>query len=349
MEFKHIQQFSFFILLLGVSLAFVWLLSPYIMPVFWAFVLALLFFPFNEKLVYLFKGKRALASSFTLFFIILILLVPLSLLLSVFISELKVLYSYTSGNEYKSSVIIESLQNNLNSLGFLHVDLQSTMDKLLHKTQQYSGSATSFALGIGKTSLDFAVKFVVMFYILFFFLRDGAKWVKKIAHALPLGKNKEFYLFAKMSEMIRAVFKGSFVIAFVQGVLGALLFWFVGIPSPVVWGAFMMLLAFIPAIGPALIWAPAALVMFFLGDLRSALIILGGGILVIGTVDNLLRPYLLSKNTTMPDLLIFISVLGGISLFGMAGLIIGPVIAAAFLSTWELFEKEYKEELDTQG
>ncbi len=347
MKFQYIQNTTFIFILTVVSLAFLWILKDYAMPIFWALTLAIIFSPMNELLSKWLKGKRAVAASLTLVAIVLLIIVPSSLLGALFVKEL--------GSLYEKSVVqigSGSLQNI--SYGFMEKlpvlsDFDSLKSKALESMKNYSDNISSFAFGVGKSSLEFVVKFMVMLYVLFFFLKDGPLWVKRVTEVLPLGSRKENYLLSKFSEMVRAVFKGSFVIALVQGALGGILFWVVGIASPIVWAALMMLLAFIPALGPAIVWAPAAIILFLSGDTLGALVLLLGGIFLVGTIDNFLRPYLVGKNTNMPDLLIFLSVLGAISIFGVAGVVIGPVLSALFLAVWELFEKEFKDELKRWG
>ncbi len=347
MKFQYIQNATFVFILTIVSLTFLWILKDYAMPIFWALVLAIVFSPMNEFLAKKFKDKRALSASVSLLAIVLLIIVPSSLLGALFVKELSALYE-------KSAMQIEmgGLQN-IGS-GFVEKlplisDFESLKNKALESMKSYGDNISSFAFGVGKSSIEFVVKFMVMLYVLFFFLKDGQLWVKRIKEVLPLGSRKENYLLSKFSEMVRAVFKGSFVIALLQGALGGTLFWIVGIPSPIVWAALMMLLAFIPALGPAVIWAPAALLLFLSGDTLGALVLLLGGVFLVGTIDNFLRPYLVGKNTNMPDLLIFLSVLGAISIFGVAGVVIGPVLSALFLAVWELFEKEFKDELHKWG
>ncbi len=347
-RFQKIQNATFIFILVSVTLAFLWILRDYTMPIFWATVLAIVFSPLNEKIKKALKGKSALAAFLTLSIIVSMIIIPSSILGALFIKELSYLYELGT-EQYPNSIDLSHLSQSLQEKLHISSDLDALKDKAVASIKSYADNISNFAFGVGKTSLDFVFKFAVMLYILFFFLKDGQKWVKRVMEIMPLGAKKENYLLRKFSAMVRAVFKGSFAIALVQGSLGGLLFWIVGIPSPIVWAALMMLLAFVPAIGPALIWAPAALILFFLGDTAGALVILLGGVFLIGTVDNLLRPYLLGRGTDMPDLLIFLSVLGAISIFGMAGVVIGPVLSALFLAVWELFEKEFKDDLKHWG
>jgi len=348
MKFKLVQDVTFFFILISVTILFLWILKGYAMPIFWAIVLAIVFSPLNEKIISYFKLKRAFGAAVTLGILILMIIIPSSLIGALFIKELKYLYDLGTG-QYAQNFDLNHVNGLLQDKLHLATDINVLKTKAIESLKSYGDNLSSFAFGVGKTSMDFAIKFAVMLYVLYFFFKDGPFWVKRVLEILPLGTSKENYLLRKFSEMTRAVFKGSFAIAVIQGALGGILFWVVGIPSPVVWAALMMLLAFIPAIGPALIWAPAAAILFLTGNTLEALVVLLGGIFLIGTIDNLLRPYLVGKNTNMPDLLIFLSVLGALSIFGAAGLVIGPVVSALFLAVWELFEKEFKDELKKYG
>ena len=348
MRFKAVQDTTFFIILVSTTIFFAWILKDYIMPIFWALVLAIVFAPINEEFIRKFKLNRTVGATLSLSVLILMIIIPSSLIGALFIKELKSLYDLGTGS-YAENIDFENVNGLLQDKMHISIDLELMKTKAIESLKSYGSDISSFAFGVGRTSLDFIIKFLVMLYILFFFFKDGPFWVKRTLEILPLGRRKETYLLTKFAEMTRAVFKGSFVIALVQGALGGILFWIVGIPSPVVWAALMMLLAFIPAIGPALIWAPAAATLFLTGNTLEALVVLLGGVFLVGTIDNFLRPYLVGKNTNMPDLLIFLSVLGALSIFGAAGLVIGPVVSALFLAVWELFEKEFKDELKKYG
>ena len=160
-------------------------------------------------------------------------------------------------------------------------------------------------------------------------------------HALPLGDERERALFAKFAEVSRAAVKGTLVIGLVQGVLGGTIFWLLGVESAVFWGSLMVIMSLIPVVGASLIWGPAALIMLANGAFYKALILVAFGILIIGLVDNLLRPVLVGRDTRMPDYLVLLSTLGGLTAFGASGIVIGPVIAALFLAVWVMFTQEF--------
>jgi predicted PurR-regulated permease PerM len=180
-----------------------------------------------------------------------------------------------------------------------------------------------------------------MLYVLYFFLRDGEQLLETLVHALPLGDDRERELFAKFAEVSRATVKGTLIIGLVQGALGGIIFALLGIEGAVFWGTVMAIMSLLPVVGASLVWAPAALIMLANGANTKAGILVVFGVLVIGLVDNLLRPILVGRDTRMPDYLVLLSTLGGLTVFGVSGFVIGPVIAALFLTVWVMFAKEF--------
>lgn len=199
---------------------------------------------------------------------------------------------------------------------------------------------TTHVLGIGQDTLDFVVSFFVMLYLLYFLLRDGAGLSQSIARAIPLYERQTGRLLGQFVTVVRATVKGNIVIALIQGVLGGLAFWVLGLPGPLLWGALMALLSLLPAVGAALVWVPVALYYLATGSLWAAAGLTAWGVLAIGLVDNVLRPILVGKDTNLPDYLVLVTTIGGIAVFGLNGFVIGPVIAALFLAAWDLFGAE---------
>jgi predicted PurR-regulated permease PerM len=196
------------------------------------------------------------------------------------------------------------------------------------------------ALSIGQGTLRGAVFFFLMLYLLFFFLRDGPRMLEALVRALPLGDQRERLLMARFAEVSRATIKGTLVVGIAQGAIGGTAFALLGIGAPVLWGVVMALLSILPAVGTALVWLPAAIILLVNGQVVSSLVLIFVGVFVIGLTDNLLRPILVGRDTRLPDYLILLSTLGGLAGFGLAGIIIGPIIAAFFLSIWQMAETE---------
>ena len=222
------------------------------------------------------------------------------------------------------------------------MDLDKAREGLNDLITNGSQLAAGQALKITQNIFGFFLQFVVMLYCLFFFLRDGKQLIEGIIWVLPIGDEKERALIRRFESVARATVKGSLLVAILQGVIGGLLFWTVGIPAAMLWGVVMIFLSLLP-VGSTIVWLPAAVILFFQGEIGRAIAILIVGSLVIGLADNILRPRLVGQDTKMPDYLILISTLGGITWFGLSGFVIGPIIAALFVTVWQMMGKEFGE------
>ncbi|MBY0418431.1 MAG: AI-2E family transporter, partial [Pararheinheimera sp.] len=199
------------------------------------------------------------------------------------------------------------------------------------------------ALSIGQNTFGFILSLCLMLYLTFFLLREGPRLVELMIKALPLGDKRERILFAKFAEVTRATVKGNLVVALVQGALGGLIFWLLGLPAPILWGVVMAFLSLLPAVGAALVWLPVSLYWYATGDWVIATILVAYGALVIGLADNILRPLLVGRDTKLPDYLVLFSTLGGITLMGINGFVLGPMVAALFLVFWQIFIDEFQQ------
>lgn len=193
---------------------------------------------------------------------------------------------------------------------------------------------------IGQGTVQFAVGLGVMLYLLFFLFRDGHTLALAIRRASPLKERYTDQIFRKFASVVKATVKGNVIIAIVQGAIGGITFWLLGLEAALLWGVLMAMLSLLPAVGAALVWAPVAGYLLLSGDYFRGLILIAVGAFVIGLVDNLLRPPLVGKDLRLPDYLILISTVGGISLVGINGFVIGPLIAAMFVAVWSLFNDD---------
>lgn len=349
MHFKTLQTSLFISLLVAATALFAWLIHDYILAVFWAVVLAIAFYPIFVRIRTALKGRASLASLITILFIIVVVVVPLYILGSLVASEALSLYESFSKQDITAKSVMAQLQVVMQPLAQFGFDVSTAQQHISSLVQHLSSKVGGFAIDAGRATAGTFVGALLMLYILFFALRDGGSIARRTMQALPLGDKKEQMLFDRFVAIVHAMLKGSFIIALIQGILGGLLFAAVGLQAAALWGFVMGILALIPATGTALVWLPAGLFLIATGSLWKGVIVLLVGTFVIGLVDNLLRPVLVAKDTAMPDVLILLSVLGGLTLFGVAGIIIGPVITAFFLSMWQLFEHDYEKELKKHG
>ena len=215
--------------------------------------------------------------------------------------------------------------------------LGTMQEKLSGGLVEGSQFVAAKAVDIGQNTFDLAVNLCIVLYLLFFFLRDGDELARRIRTAVPLHPSQQRELFDMFTTVIRATVKGNVVTAIAQGVLGGLIFWILNVHAPVLWAVVMAFLSLLPAVGAALIWLPVAIYFLVTGAIWQGIVLIAFGVIVIGLVDNLLRPILVGQDTKLPDYVVLVSTLGGMAIFGLNGFVIGPLIAAMFMAVWEIF------------
>jgi len=338
----------FLMLLCIVTAGFLLILWPYFGAVFWGVALAVLFAPLHQRLLARMPGHPNLAALATLGLCLVIVILPLVLIGASLMREASLIYENLSTGELNIGAYFQQIMSALPSWalstldGFGLTSVTEVQEKLSSVTVQASQVVAAQAVGIGQNTLGFIVGFGVMLYLLFFLLRDGAQLAQRIRYAFPLEPAHKSALASKFITVVRATIKGNMVVAMAQGALGGLIFWLLDIQGPVLWGVVMAFLSLLPAVGAALIWGPVAIYFLATGDVVKGSILVAYGVLVIGLVDNVLRPLLVGKDTKMPDYIVLISTLGGMALFGLTGFVVGPLIAALFIAVWDLFGQDVK-------
>ncbi|ODT68913.1 MAG: AI-2E family transporter [Nitrosomonadales bacterium SCN 54-20] len=343
MNSPELRQKAFLLMLIAVSVAFIWILLPFYGTVFWAAVLAIIFTPFHRKLLAAVGQRRNLAASTTLLLVLVIVILPVTLMTISLLQEGIVVYQKIRSGELNFGMYFQQiasaappwLVNLLDRSGLTNIaELQDMLSSGVLRGSQF---IATHALSLGQNAFEFLVSFGIMLYLLFFLLRDGDNLAAKIKQAMPLTMEHKRHLSSKFTTVIRATVKGNVAVAAIQGALGGLIFYFLGIQGALLWGFMMAFLSLIPAVGAGLIWIPVAIYFLFTGAVWQGTVLIAFGVFVIGLVDNLLRPVLVGRDTKMPDYVVLISTLGGLVLFGLNGFVIGPVIAALFMSAWDLF------------
>ncbi|HRL30823.1 MAG TPA: AI-2E family transporter [Ottowia sp.] len=341
-----LRRAVFLLLLALVTVAFFWIISPFFGAVFWAMVLALMFMPVHRRLCARLRGRDTLAALGTLLFCMVIVVVPMIFVVGAMVDEATSFTQRLRTGEFNPRTYFEQIQNALpgwsrDLLGrFGLFNAQDVVDKLTAAVVQGGQALTTRALAIGQNTLMLLVNLGIMLYLLFFFLRDGRDLAQTIRRAVPMQRQHTDFLLSKFATVVRATVKGTVVVALVQGLLGGVAFAFLGIHGAVLWGVVMSVLSLLPAIGAALVWAPVAIYLIATGSMIEGLGLAAWGVGVMGMVDNLLRPILVGKETKLPDYLVLLSTIGGLSIFGLNGFLIGPAIAALFVATWALFSHE---------
>ena len=347
METSRIQNILFFTTLILVTLLFLYLLRPFFFPVFWAAVIAGIFKPLfrrlNEKL-----NRPTLSSAMVLMAVIFIIILPGAIIGTLLFAESVQMYNAlnTEGDDIGKSIetITGAIRNNP-YVARLHLDEKFLTDKFSEIAKSISNFMFVHLKDLTQNTLLFVVQFAVMLYTLFFFIRDGDKFLGMAIKFITFGENREKILYERFVTTARATLKVTLIIGGLQGFLGGLLFWFTGIEGALVWGVVMVLMAIVPVVGCTIIWAPAGVIMLLTGHIWEGVMILTAGVLVISMVDNFLRPILLGRDVQMHPLLIFLSTLGGISLFGFSGYVIGPIITSLLLAIWAMYDQFYRDTL----
>ncbi|KFZ28458.1 membrane protein [Pseudidiomarina atlantica] len=344
-----LEQRSFLILLILVSIAFGFILEPFWGAIFWACAVTVIFAPMHRWVLGKIGEKPNTAAAITLLTCMAIVVIPVIFLSMAFVSEGVQFYQRVEAGEIDPRQILQQLREAFPWLDQLLVEFGIDTNNLKERISQSLVAATQFlakeTFSIGQNTFSFLISLALMMYLTFFLLRDGSHLIQLIVKALPLGDEREHALFQKFAEVTRATVKGNLVVAIVQGTLGGIIFWILDIPGPLLWGVVMAFLSLIPAVGAAIIWFPVCIYLYATGSWISATVLLGYGAIVIGLADNVLRPILVGRDTKLPDYVVLFSTIGGISLFGINGFVIGPLVAALFMATWQIFMKDFNGEL----
>jgi len=321
----------------------------FFVPICWAAVFAITFYPLYQKILKKFKHEGLTAALMCLFIVALII-GPFAYLFAVLVNEAamavaKINAMYQSGQldeflKFDPSWV-KTIKENLSQ----YFDLsQFNLDNIVKQTADNIGaflfSQTGWLISNGTR---FIFYFGLMIFSMYYFFKDGESVVKQIKTLVPLHKEQVNRIFKQLRDIIYATMYGGVVVALLQGLLGGIMFAIFGISSPVFWGAVMALLSIIPFIGAFIIYIPAGMILIFGGSYVKGILVIIIGALVVSQVDNVLRPLLVSGKTSMHPLLLFFSMLGGVALFGLLGIVLGPLIAAVFVTLLKILELRLQE------
>lgn len=349
-----LEHWSFLLLLAGVSILFVWVAWPFVGPVMWAALAAIMFQPLYRWSLRTMRGRRNLAATLSLFIIFVAVLLPALWIGAIVVNEtLGVVNSLRQDpidlvGWFNSAyaMLPASVQGFVEDNGW--TDIAVLRDQLQEQLQAILGESAGMiaqqAVNIGSGALGFFLSFGIGLYVLFFLLRDGKRIGETILHSAPIERDIADRLSERFLGIVRAVIKGSGVVGLVQGTLGGIMLWIAGVPSPLLLGVLMAILALIPAVGTALVWAPAGIWLLVIGETWQGIFVLGAGFIIISSVDNVLRPVLVGRDTGIPDWIILVTTLGGISLAGFSGIVLGPLVAGLFLASWGILQEHRAED-----
>lgn len=333
------RNFVFWLVLIA-SIGFLWVALPVLLPVLWATVLAVLFGRLCDRLAKGLGGRRGAASGLTVLAIVVLVILPLLLIGVAVIQQATGFYQALRSGEIDVQAPLAAINRSLPPVrDFLErMGLEAQLRQGVgNVANAAAGWIAARALGIGQNAVVLLMQSVIMLYILFFFLRDGERILAQVQRVFPADSDLERRLLDRFASVTRATIKGTFIVGIVQGTLAAGAFAALGIPAWLFWGVLMTILSLLPAVGSTLIWAPAGIVLLLTGHVGKGVILLLYGTFVISLIDNVLRPKLVSRETRMPDWVVFIAMLGGVSTIGLSGFVVGPIVAGLFITAWEMF------------
>jgi predicted PurR-regulated permease PerM len=338
------EKVRWLILLSGVALAFYlcWLmLQPFVRVLLWGLVLTSAFGPVHRRIRQRIKNQD-IAALVSCFAVVLTIGIPTALIGLALVRELapafETLQAMISSLLDPNSPVIGKLTQWLSERG---VDIAAVKQQAIEQAQAAMGEVTTNSIGYVRGILGGIAGVIIeaffVFFTMFYLFRDGAKLWAALANALPLRGKTMNQMIVRIREVISASVYGVFVIAVIQGTLGGIAFWFIGLPSAVVWGLVMTFMSLIPLAGSFVVWVPAAIYLAITGSWGAAIGLSLWGTIVIGLVDNFMRPKLVGEKAKLHELFIFFAVLGGLQLFGIVGLFLGPVILAIALALFDAF------------
>lgn len=350
MNQQTLSRYFFIAILIGATATFLYMVRMFVVPILLAAVFTTLFNPMFDWFVRAFRGRRAIAAFVCC--VLLLLAVILPILGVANLVTLEAIDVYRTAEAKISEIVAQGGEGPFGQLRKSPWFRQWGLDKVNWKAslQDAASTAGSFlAMVINKTSRGTLQGVILLFttlFTMFYFFRDGKTLLRKLRYLIPLDREYKNAIAARFSSVARATVKGTLLIALVQGTLAGLTLWIFGVGSPFLWGVVATFFAIIPLVGAWLVLYPAAFIQFVTGHPWQGAGILAVTVVVIVNVDNLMRPRLVGQETGMHDLMVFFSTLGGIAMFGAMGFIIGPMIAALFLTVLDIYSEEFKEDLD---
>jgi predicted PurR-regulated permease PerM len=320
--------------------------STFAVALLWSVLAAILFQPLYQRIHARFPERPNTAALLTLLIVTVAVVLPALIIGTLVVDQASGVYSKVRSGQINFAAYFQQVHDALPDR------LQQLADKAgldsFERTQARFSNAVgsrvsgiaSRALSIGTDAFAALLGFGVALYVTFFLLRDGTRLGRAVCNAIPLAHDATTRLVDRFIAVTRATIKGSVIVGLVQGALGAITFAIVGLPAALLWGLLMAVASLLPAIGPAIIWAPVAIYLLATSAIWQAAVVIVSGVLVIGSADNVLRPILVGRDTGIPDWVVLVTTLGGIELFGLSGIVVGPVVAALFITAWQIMTEQ---------
>jgi len=344
---ERLRKATLLCLALGTTVLFLWMIKDFLMAILLSAILSGMFYPLFKRVLARVGGRRGLAALSVVSFALFVMVAPFVGFLAIVANQAlhfgqKVqpwvserLHGTTTHDEVFAWPVLEPLRPYQ----------EQVLAKLGEVAAMIGSWSVDFVTSAATSTATALMMLFIALYAMYFFLLDGRRALSKILYYLPLGPDDEERMIGHFVSVARATIKGTIVIAVVQGALGGLAFWVVGLDGAALWGTVMAVLSAIPGLGHALVWVPAAIYLAATGHWGMSLVLVGFCGVVVGSIDNFLRPRLIGRDTKMSDLMILLSTLGGLVLFGAAGFIVGPIVAALLVTVWELYGAAFRDVL----
>ncbi len=340
------EHTGFLLFLALVTLGVTIIVLPFAAPLLWATLAAIMFQPLHQWILAKWPGAHNRAAGATMLVITFAVLLPAFWVGTKVVEEAASVFQAFQNGEIDVAAwfaqifaaLPRQIQETLAGYGLGNFDLvQVRMQELATES---AGLIARQAVAIGGGALSWFLAFGVGLYVTFFLLRDGTKTGKAIVRALPVNKQIATRLAERFLAIVRATIKGTGIVALIQGMLGAVTFWIVGMPSIALFGVLMGIFALLPAVGTGIVWGPVAIYLLATGAIWEGILVIISGVAIIGMVDNALRPILVGRDTGIPDWIILVTTLGGIASLGIAGVVVGPLLAGLFLAGWAMLKEQ---------
>lgn len=343
------------ILMAAVFVLFYRIMEPFFIPIGWSVILVVTIHPLNKWAVQKYRRKNMVALILTIL-VFIVVIAPLFYLGIALVGEATNLYERVQESlaeetltwlDVRNHPIVQNILDRLDGIvDTSQWDLKSAVSNALQSISGFVVSSTAkFLTNLGVAVFHFALIILTIFYL----FRDGDGLMRMVRDSIPLPHDRAREILDHLTNVVRATIYGGLVVAAAQGTLGGLLFWILGVPSPVFWGTVMGFFSLLPFIGAFVVYIPAAIMLALAGEYVEAIIMITFGTVIVSQIDNLLRPMLISGRTHIHPLLMFFSILGGLQVFGFLGLILGPVVAAVFVGVFDVYRYFLREPVEDEA
>lgn len=347
MYLQHLNIYFFFALMIAVGVVAFFLFQPFLTAIIAAAILAAIFQEPHRWILEKTGNRPALASSLSCALIIFVIIAPVFLIITLVAKEASGLYQ-TFGHEKTVNQVVSQVFSSIHNIPFLEGMTGAVLseDTVFQSIKGWSGNFLDIFQAAYRGVSQFVFWIFILFFTLYYFFIDGEQGLRYLKKISPLHDEHDELLIRKFVSMTRATIKGTIVIGFLQSIIGGILFAAVGVSSPLIWATLMFFFSIIPMIGTAAVWFPMGIILLLLGDFWQGALVLGIGFGIISLIDNILKPRLVGKDTQMHPLIVFFATLGGLSLFGLSGFILGPIVMSLFMALWEIYSIEFRRQLD---